>query len=101
MNEVEFESAASVERPRTASVLVLLALTAAIFSYLGAYAMANALVAAEVIKPWPRDHDPRLMWFAAGFVMLMSVFLAVGAVARKLSAANLHEIDEMETEKEA
>jgi hypothetical protein len=98
MNEVEFESAAPVERPRTATVLILLSLTAAIFSYLGTYAMANALVAAEVIKPWPRDHDPRLMWFAAGFVALMTLFLAVGGLARRMSALNLRQIDKMEEE---
>jgi uncharacterized membrane protein YphA (DoxX/SURF4 family) len=98
MNDLEFESAAPVERASTSTVLILLALTAAIFSYLGAFAMVNALIAAEVIKPWPRDHDPRWMWFAAGFVTLMALFLVIGGVAKRVSARNLREIDKMEEE---
>jgi hypothetical protein len=96
MNEVEFESAPPPQRPRTATVLGLLVGAAAILSYLGAYAMTNALVAAEVLKPWPREQDPRLRWFLVGFVVLVSLFAAIGAVFRFFGSRHLKQIDEME-----
>lgn len=96
MTETEFESAPVPRRPRTTTVLGLLAVAAATLSYLGTYAMANALVAADVLKPWPRDHDPRLRWFTMGFVVLSGLFVGVGYLARRLIARHLRQIDEME-----
>ena len=49
MYEPEFDTAPTPQRPRTATVLGLLAVTATVLSYLFSYAMANALVAAEVV----------------------------------------------------
>ena len=99
MNEVEFESAPSISaRPRTTTVVGLLIGVAGIISYLTSYAMANALVAAEIVKPWTKDHDPRPKWFAAGFVILILAFTAIAAIVRHSSARHLREIDQMETE---
>jgi hypothetical protein len=98
VNEVEFETAPMPERPKTATVLGLLALVAAVMSYLGSYAMANALVAADMIKSWPRDHDPRPKWFIIGFVILVSLFTGIGAAARHVSARHLRQIEAMESE---
>ena len=39
-------------RPRTTSVLALLAAAALIFSYLLSYALTNALVAANLMQRW-------------------------------------------------
>lgn len=83
-------------RPRTRTVLALLAMTALIFSYLGSYALADALVHAEIVPRWPPDHDPRPKWMIASFAILMSVFVAVGGVARWLSRRQLREIDAMD-----
>lgn len=98
MNEVEFETAPPPARPNTTTVLGLLAVVAAVFSYLITYAMANALVAAEVVKPWAKDHDPRPLWFAICFVVLIILFAGLGAFARHMSARNLRQIDAMEQE---
>ncbi|HMB95246.1 MAG TPA: hypothetical protein VKK61_04330 [Tepidisphaeraceae bacterium] len=97
MNEPEFDSAPPMPRPRTTTVLALLAVTAAILSYLGAYAMANALVKAEMITPWPPGNDPRPRWFIIGFAILMGIFFTVGTLARSASGRYLRRIDEMET----
>src|SRR5438477_485240 len=86
MNQLEFETAPAPQRPKTAVVVGLLAAVAATISYLASYAMANALVSAEVLKPWPSDHDPRPKWFVMGFVVLASAFLVIGVVARQMSA---------------
>ncbi|HVT88566.1 MAG TPA: hypothetical protein VHD56_06925 [Tepidisphaeraceae bacterium] len=98
MNEIEFETAPSPERPRTATVIGLLATTAAVLSYLGTYALSNALVAAEVLRPWPKDHDPRPIRFLIGFVVLIAIFSITGFVARFMSTRQMRQIEEMETE---
>jgi hypothetical protein len=98
MNEVEFETAPPPARPSTPIVIGLIAVVAAVFSYLITYAMTNALVAAEVLKPWAKDHDPRPMWFGACFVLLIVLFCGFGAFARFMSARNLRQIDAMEQE---
>ncbi len=83
-------------RPRTISVLVFLAVVAVIFSYLIAYAAANALVSAEVIAPWAKGSDPRPKWFGASFLIVMSGFMMLGTFARIVSRRQLRTIDEME-----
>jgi membrane associated rhomboid family serine protease len=98
MEDIEFESAPVAERPRTTTVVGLLCAAAAIFSYLGSYAVTNALVAADLLKPWSRDHDPRPLWFVAGFVLLMALFLAIAGMARFLSSRHLRQIEQMEKE---
>lgn len=85
-------------RPKTATVVSLLIGAALILSYLAAYAVTNALVAADVMSPWPRDRDPRPRWMGIGFFALMALFSAIGAVARLISRRQLHAIDEMETD---
>jgi len=48
--------------PRALTVLAMLALAALTFSYLGAYAVTNALVAENVISPFAQGRDPRPRW---------------------------------------
>jgi hypothetical protein len=98
MNELEFESAPPPTRPSTITVVALLALAAATLSYLASYAIANAMVAADLLKAWPREDDPRPRWFAIGFGVLITVFGIVAAVARRSAARHLRRIEEMEEE---
>lgn len=81
-------------KPKTWTVLGLLALTALTFSYLGSYALYNALVAAEVM-PHFRGPDPRPRWLLTGFCILMLLFMALGECCRRLSRSELKAIDEM------
>jgi hypothetical protein len=83
-------------RPKTATVLGLLAGAALIFSYLGSYCLVNALVAAEMMTRWQPGHDPRPKMLVVGFVALMGSFLAAGALARWMSGRQMNRIDEME-----
>jgi len=82
-------------RPRTLTVLGLLVAAAGLFSYLGAYAVADALVGSGVLSPWPIEHDPRPHWLLHGFVALMILFTLVGAAFRWTSGRQLHRIDEI------
>ena len=85
-------------KPHTATVLGLLALTSVTFSYLGSYAVAGALVQAEMIRPWAADADPRPRWLLTAFCVLMLCFMFVGAAARQLSRRQLKDIEEMAEE---
>jgi hypothetical protein len=85
-------------KPRTTTVLGLLALTSLTFSYLGAYAVSGALVEADVIRGWRPDSDPRPLWLLTGFCVLLLTFMFFGGVARFISQRQLRQIDEMSTE---
>src|SRR5688572_18767492 len=82
-------------KPHTATVLVLLALTSLVFSYLGSYAVAGAMVQAEMLRPWAADADPRPRWLLTAFCVLMLCFMFIGAAARQLSRRQLKDIDQM------
>jgi hypothetical protein len=84
-----------VQKPKTTTVLGLLALTSLTFSYLGAYAVSGAMVSAEMIRPWSPGSDPRPKWLAIGFGLLLTCFVCLGGVARCLSKRQLRRIDEM------
>jgi hypothetical protein len=82
-----------VARPRTITVLGVLVAAALLLSYLGAYAFTNAMVSAELIKPWDAANDPRPKWLLAGFAGLMTVFVLLGAAFRFASRRQLQSID--------
>jgi hypothetical protein len=86
---------ASAPKPNTLSVLSLLAVAAATFSYLGAYAVTNALANAEIIPRISREHDPRLRWALCGFVLLMISFGVIALVFRIVSRRQFRRIDRM------
>jgi hypothetical protein len=89
---------AGERKPRLATIVALLSLVSLTFSYLGSYAVAGALVQAEVLHRWPPGADPRPKWLAAGFVTLLVLFAGAGALVRHLSRRQLKEIDEMADE---
>jgi hypothetical protein len=95
MFEVETELAGPPPRPRTVTVLGLLAGVALVFSYLAAYAISDALVSADVMRPWSPNADPRPRWMATGFVLCMVTFVCFAVVARFLSRQQLRQIDAM------
>ena len=82
--------------PRTFTVVGMLVGVALVMSYLIAYALTNALVAAEVVARWQPGHDPRPMRMCIGFVAMMIVFTLVASGAQWLSRRQLKRIDEME-----
>lgn len=82
-------------KPRTLTVLALLVTAAATFSYLGAYAITDALVRSNVIRAFSRNPDPRPLWAALGFVSVMTAFLLVAMLMRYLSWKQFRRIDQM------
>ena len=96
LGKMEQDTLAMSQPPRTLTVLGLLAVTALTFSYLGSYAVTNALVANEVMRPWSDGQDPRPRWLVTGFCVLMLVFIAVGGFFRVLSRRELKQIAAMD-----
>lgn len=81
--------------PKTATVLLLLVIAAATFSYLGAYAVTGALVSQGIIPPLPRDPDPRLRWALAAFGGMMLAFGGTALALRQMSRWQFSRIDRM------
>ena len=82
--------------PKTFTVVVVLVGVALVASYLWAYAVTNALVAAEVISRWQPGHDPRPMRMCIGFISTMTGFTVIAAIAQWASRRQLKRIDQME-----
>lgn len=82
-------------KPSTIVVLVLLISTAAVFSYLGAYALRDALIRSNMIHPTAGARDNRPFWAIAGFTAQMVLFLFVALFMRFLSWRQFRRIDQM------
>ena len=78
--------------PKTLNVLALLVCSAGVFSYLGAYALSNALVAAGLMEKWQTDHDPRSRWMVVIFGCLMGAF---GVIAIYFKYTNWRQMRQM------
>lgn len=91
----EDDSAPAEPKPRLWKVVGLLVIAAAIFSYMGAYSVTDALAKVSVIRAIPKDHDPRPLWAAIGFVTFMTLFLVGAIVMRHLSSRQFQRIDQM------
>ena len=92
----EFSKALEPPRPKTLTVVGMLIAAALILSYLMAYAVTNALVAAEVVSRWPPGSDPRPLRMCLGFIALMTGFTLAASIAQWMSRRQLKRIDEME-----
>ncbi|HEX8912725.1 MAG TPA: hypothetical protein VF796_10235 [Humisphaera sp.] len=88
-------------KPKALVVLGMLVAAAAAFSYLSAYALVDALVAADIVHRWPPDADPRPRWLAVTFASVLAAALAAGFVFRTVSQRHLRQIDGMGDEAEA
>jgi hypothetical protein len=86
---------------KTCFAIGVLLVTAAMFSYLLAYAMTDALATAQVLPRYESGNDPRPMWMVRAFVCLTCTFMAVGGLARLLSRRQLRRIDAMADEEPA
>ncbi|MCS7033382.1 MAG: hypothetical protein NZ561_05220 [Phycisphaerae bacterium] len=101
MDAPDLHPPAAERRPGTLSVLFLLATAALVFSYLGAYCLTDALVAAGLRSPLPRDPDPRPRWLLTGWLTLTAAFSIFGWIWKLLISRQLRSIDEMESADEA
>ena len=80
-------------RPRALTLAALLGGISLVFSYLGAFAVTNALVAADLIEKWAPGHDPRPGWMLRGFV---GGVIGFGLIAGLLKWSGRHRGDEVD-----
>ena len=83
----------SANRPHTLSVLIVLMFAAVTISYVFAYGASGALIAANILAPWPPYDDPRPRWMVTSFVLLLSSFTLVTLFFRMLSRLSMRRID--------
>lgn len=86
----------SVAKPRLLNVVAALVVAAAVVSYLAAYAVADALVNAEVLSRWPPGHDPRPRRLAIIFAGLLLSSGLAATLARRNARRHIRRIDAME-----
>lgn len=79
--------------PRSGTVLVFLAAAAIIFSYIGCYAVTNALVAANMMGEFSPGSDPRPRWMITTFGVLFGVFIVFAGLFRLTNARQMRRID--------
>ncbi len=91
----QYDNDAARGSPRTLTVLVFLAAFAVMTSYLAIYAGTNALIAADMMKAWPIEADPRPRWMLNAFVVVFSVGAVGGLFFRFISNRQLRRIDAM------
>jgi hypothetical protein len=82
-------------RPRTMTVVAWLMSAAMLISWLAAYALPNALVAAELMSPWTAGADPRPWWLVCGFILMTTVFGGLFALFRWTSQRQFHKLGEL------
>ena len=91
---LEDEDQPGLKAPRTTTVIVFLAAFAVVMSWLSCYAVPNALIASDVMKPIAHEAgDPRPRWMVTAFIGIFigSGFLAL--VFRWISRRQLRRID--------
>ena len=92
MREEAVESPQS-QRPGVLTLGALLAGVSLVFSYLGAFAVTNALVAADLIEKWSPGSDPRPRWMLRAFIGSLIGFGVIAALL-KWSGRNVRRIDD-------
>lgn len=91
--DVDTIEVSQLPKPKTITVLGVLVGASLVLSYLGSYAFTNAMLTAELIKPWAEGSDPRPRWLLISFCGLMTMFLVVAGTFRFLSRRQLRSID--------
>ncbi|HEV8604897.1 MAG TPA: hypothetical protein VGQ99_06005 [Tepidisphaeraceae bacterium] len=90
---LEDEEKPGLKPPRTMTVVVFLAAFAVVMSWLSCYAVTNALVAADVLKPFNRDADPRPRWMVMAFIIIFISSGLIGLLLGWISKRQLRKID--------
>jgi hypothetical protein len=91
----ESDNDLSPKAPRLRTVIVFVAAFAIIVSWLGTYGVTNALVATDVIKPFPVGADPRGKWMLNAFGAIFASFTTLALLFQWTSWRQMKQIDEM------
>src|SRR5947207_13180015 len=86
---LEDEEKPGMKPPRTMTVMVFLAVFAIVLSWISCYAVPNALVAADVLKPFAHEPDPRPRWMVTAFVIIFAASGLIGMLLGWMSRRQL------------
>jgi len=95
MEVTELDNIPNPTSVRTSTVLVFLAAFAVMASWLGVYAVTNALVSADLMSGWAHEADPRPRWMLNTFLIVFGACAALATAFRFLSNRQLRRIDAM------
>jgi TRAP-type C4-dicarboxylate transport system permease small subunit len=95
MNNEDMDNGTLDGRARTSTVLVFLAAAAVMVSWLGVYAVTNALISVDLLSGWPREADPRPQWLVQVFLLVFGTGSIVALLFRFFSNRSLRRIDAM------
>lgn len=99
--EESWEAQQSYEpKPNRTTIVLALIAAAALFSYLGCFAIVNALQKHEIMAPFAQGHDPRLRWFLISFGILATLFFGSAGLVQMLSHRKADEVDIADVEAE-
>jgi|SRR5688500_17403156 len=90
---LEDEDQPGLPPPRTVTVLIFLAAFAVVLAWLSCYAVPNALIAADVLKPFDKAVDPRPRWMGMAFIIIFGVSFLLAGLFRWMSKRQLRQID--------
>ena len=90
---LEDEDKPGMKPPRTMTVMVFLAAFAVVMSWISCYAVPNALIAADVLKPFGHEADPRPRWMVTAFVIIFAASGLIGMLLGWMSRRQLRKID--------
>jgi hypothetical protein len=93
---IEEGESCSARLAGTIKVVVLLLIVALLFSYLGAFALTNALVSVDLLDRWPANRDPRPAWMLKGFASLTAVFTILAVWLKWTTWRQLRRMDAMD-----
>ena len=97
MEDIYEENPPPRSRPfRTLTVFVLLLIAALVFSYLGAFAVTDALAKADLIESWSAEHDPRMRWMMNSFGYCVGTFLVIAILMKWSSWRQMQNVDELD-----
>jgi uncharacterized ion transporter superfamily protein YfcC len=90
---LEDEDKPGMKPPRTMTVMVFLAVFATVLSWISCYAIPNALVAADVLKPFTSGPDPRPRWMVTAFIIIFAACGLISMLLGWMSRRQLRRID--------
>ena len=95
LNETEAENEFAPKPPKLATVLTFVAAFAVIVSWIGVYAVTNALISTDTMSPFPQGQDPRPRWMLQSFGAIFATFSVIAVYFQWSSWRQMKQIDEM------
>ena len=95
LDEKEAQNEFAPKPPKLATVLIFVAAFAIIVSWIGVYAVTNALISADALAPFPQGHDPRPKWMLQSFGAFFATFSVIAVYFQWSSWRQMRQIDEM------